>query len=445
MFTTIDVFSGIGGNAYALPCTLCRTPAVYCEIDPDARALLRRAMANGFVPTAPIHDDVCTLMQKKVYKDAKARRPLLVSGSWPCQGASALGKRKGMDDPRSGLLRNLCAIVLDARPEVAVFENVPEVINNGSVAYIFQEVGEAYHVRHTLVRASDFGYGHDRKRFYAVLVRRDFEVARDFLSPEPFRTFMPPKVEPPRTVPQRSATWSKELKALGNSIVPACMYYVTLQALGFPVPVKRHRQPLNLVLDPAAYAPPPGTVLAKTHKAEGVLDAPVVRNFWATPRTSSTHACHVLTRRASRDLATMVRFERDTPERGRTESLNPDWVRHLMGFPRGYLVTEHGVAYAAGKPPARAPSSYVFHGVPEADVVFTCHDGRFAAHAAVLRAKAPGLADALAVASDVASVGPNTMARILAFVYTEVAPEGLSAPQMERFERAAKLFKVAGL
>jgi len=116
---SIDLFSGIGGNAYALKSFA--TPQLYCEIDGSAVEILKAAMAKGYITDAPVHNNVVTLKACPAYEQAMQKRPLLVCGSWPCQGNSTMGKGKGMADPRSGLLRNLVSIIQDALPEVRSF------------------------------------------------------------------------------------------------------------------------------------------------------------------------------------------------------------------------------------------------------------------------------------------------------------------------------------
>jgi site-specific DNA-cytosine methylase len=78
-----------------------------------------------------------------------------------------------MDDARSGLLRDFCAVVLDARPELFFGENTPEVVNNGSLEYLKRELEEHYDISWKTLTASSLGFKHERKRFFAVGRRRD--------------------------------------------------------------------------------------------------------------------------------------------------------------------------------------------------------------------------------------------------------------------------------
>jgi site-specific DNA-cytosine methylase len=83
-FYSIDLFSGLGGNAYAFKSFA--TPQLYCEIDQSAVQILQAAMAKRLIAEAPVHNNVVTIKTNPAYKAAKQLRPLLISGSWPCQG-----------------------------------------------------------------------------------------------------------------------------------------------------------------------------------------------------------------------------------------------------------------------------------------------------------------------------------------------------------------------
>jgi hypothetical protein len=88
-YHSISLFSGIGGNDRALESVA--TPALYCEINADSRRILQSAMLKGAIGTAPVHDDVRTLLLSAVYKAAKQLiGPKLIVSSWPCQGNSRM-------------------------------------------------------------------------------------------------------------------------------------------------------------------------------------------------------------------------------------------------------------------------------------------------------------------------------------------------------------------
>lgn len=332
-FSSIDLFSGVGTHAYALR-SLSR-PVLYCENDKEAQRLLASVMRKGLIGTAPVHGDVRSLIKSEHYRKAIKKRPLLLTGSWPCQGNSQCGKRLGLADHRSGLLRTFCKIIRDARPEVFFAENTPEVEINGSLDFLLKELKGDYDIRWGTIRACKVGIPQLRKRFFCIGVRKGFDFDRKKFSPEPNSAFLPGP-EPPRTVKRRSRDWAQRMRALGNAVVPACSYAAFCELAGWPkmkvLPIPK----LNLVLDPKVYAPPAGYVPNIAFKDSLLLKEPYHKTLWATPRTGCLYASHYLTLRSKGDLPTMVRFEKDTPDDCRGHAVSCEWVEWLMGFPQEY-------------------------------------------------------------------------------------------------------------
>lgn len=77
------MFAGVGGITHAL--RGFATPAMYCEIDPHAQAVLRKLMAQGKLPKAPIHSDVTTLSGNSL----RGKVDLITAG-FPCFVAGTL-------------------------------------------------------------------------------------------------------------------------------------------------------------------------------------------------------------------------------------------------------------------------------------------------------------------------------------------------------------------
>lgn len=60
-----------------------------------------------------------------------------------------------MEDERSGLVREFCAVVLDAKPAIFFGENTPEeVVGNGSLAHLEPQLGELYEIHWTTLAHS---------------------------------------------------------------------------------------------------------------------------------------------------------------------------------------------------------------------------------------------------------------------------------------------------
>lgn len=96
----IDLFSGIGGFALAL--RGIATPVLFCDtIDANSQDVLRKNMAKGVLPNAPIFDDIRDL--RPCLKKSKFRKITMVAASPPCIGFSMFGKHMYYNDPQSGL------------------------------------------------------------------------------------------------------------------------------------------------------------------------------------------------------------------------------------------------------------------------------------------------------------------------------------------------------
>jgi hypothetical protein len=263
-----------------------------------------------------------------------------------------MGKGAGMADPRSGLLRNLCSVILDAMPEVFFAENTPTAATNGSFDYLVQQLQPHYEISWMFVKAGDLGFSHERKRFFCVGVKRGYSLAG--MACESMQRLLPAEVEPPRTSPTRASNWADQLHALGNAVVPAASYYAFLRLAGLKVTglPKTEPEKLKLVFDPYAYVAPASAVENK-NRSSPLITTLCYAKQWSTPRAGNMGPCHVLTERSLRDLPTMVRFERSTPKEARGWLLNSEWVEYLMGFPPGYTAVP-GLPQATGAAFSRA-------------------------------------------------------------------------------------------
>lgn len=96
---------------------------------------------------------------------------VLVGGT-PCQSFSVAGLRKGLDDPRGGLLWSYLAIARRYRPRWVVWENVPGVLSVdggrafGSLLGGLAELGYGFAFR--VLDAQYFGLAQRRRRVFVV-------------------------------------------------------------------------------------------------------------------------------------------------------------------------------------------------------------------------------------------------------------------------------------
>lgn len=110
-----SLFSGAG----LLDCGLSLAGlehAWFCEADAFRRRLLERRF-----PCVPIYPDIRDL-------GAHAARVDVIAGGFPCRGASAAGKRNGMEHPETALWREMWRVCRALRPRFILMENVSNIL-----------------------------------------------------------------------------------------------------------------------------------------------------------------------------------------------------------------------------------------------------------------------------------------------------------------------------
>ena len=166
MITTVSLFSGIGGIERGLDGNEFNT-TLFCEIDPDARAVLGRHF-----PQSQIEEDICSL-------EALPECGLLTAG-FPCQDLSQAGKKQGINGSNSGLVSHLFQLIeqepVHRRPETILIENVPYMLtlNKGQAMRYLVENFERldYQWAYRVIDARCFGLPQRRARV-VFLASRD--------------------------------------------------------------------------------------------------------------------------------------------------------------------------------------------------------------------------------------------------------------------------------
>ncbi|MFB2917503.1 MULTISPECIES: DNA cytosine methyltransferase [Aerosakkonema] len=111
----------------------------------------------------------------------------VVFGGSPCQGFSLMGKR-GLDDPRNGLIFQFQRLVVELNPKFFVFENVPgltlgkhkEFLLN-IIAY-FQDNGYEVEEKYRVLNAANYGVPQNRSRLFLLGCRQGLSLPK---YPEP--------------------------------------------------------------------------------------------------------------------------------------------------------------------------------------------------------------------------------------------------------------------
>ena len=161
----LDLFSGIGGMSLGLEWA-GMTTAAFCEIEPFARAVLRKHW-----PLVPIYDDVRTLTADRLARDGVGRIDL-VCGGYPCQPYSHAGKRGGTSDPRH-LWPEMRRLVGEVRPAWVLAENVAGHISMGLDQVLADLEADGYAGRAIVVPACAVDAPHRRDRVWIVATDAD--------------------------------------------------------------------------------------------------------------------------------------------------------------------------------------------------------------------------------------------------------------------------------
>jgi len=153
----LDLFSGIGGFSLGLENTGGFVTVAFCENEEKARKVLRKNW-----PETLIHNDVKELDGTQ-YKGID-----IICGGYPCQGHSVSGKRKGLEDDRSGLWKEFIRIIREAKPKYVLIENSPNLRKTG-LEEVLSDLSEEFHcIEGNNFRASDVGLPHKRERLYLL-------------------------------------------------------------------------------------------------------------------------------------------------------------------------------------------------------------------------------------------------------------------------------------
>lgn len=216
-FAMVDLFAGCGGLSLGME-NAGFTPVFVNELNPDAMATYlanRHHKVGGrpFADQSNLHcNDANELQGKRLEqmvsdlsalglqlpsmaeaKNASNDSDLnLLAGGPPCQGYSGIGHRRSYsvdkkDLPSNQLFGRMAKIICRLRPRIFLFENVRGILTSKWTReggdLIWPDVwGEfrkipGYHVRYTLVRASDYGVPQNRPRVLLVGIRDDIAKA----------------------------------------------------------------------------------------------------------------------------------------------------------------------------------------------------------------------------------------------------------------------------
>jgi DNA (cytosine-5)-methyltransferase 1 len=179
-YTFIEVCAGGGGLSAGL-IKSGFTPILLNDNDNDCCKTLKHNH-----PTANI---ICGSMDKIDYYQYIDKVDLLTGGV-PCQSFSQAGLRKGLDDPRGGLMFKFIEIINLIKPKIFMIENVKGLLTHDNGKTI-QKIIEAlnnnnlYNINYKCLDASNYNVPQKRERVFIVGVLKSVNRSFEFPTESP--------------------------------------------------------------------------------------------------------------------------------------------------------------------------------------------------------------------------------------------------------------------
>ena len=151
----LSLCSGYGGLDMAVENHFSAKTAYWSDVDETACAV----MGARFPDAEPV-GDLTTLDLTMLHAD-------IITAGYPCQPFSLAGARNGTNDERHlwPYIRNTVSVL---RPRLLVLENVAGHLSLGAGAVVGDLASLGYDAKWTVIRASDVGAPHQRKRWFCV-------------------------------------------------------------------------------------------------------------------------------------------------------------------------------------------------------------------------------------------------------------------------------------
>lgn len=235
----LDLFSGIGGFAYAADQVWDNVEHIFCDNDPFCQEVLKKHW-----PTSKIYGDIRTV---------EGEVADIVTGGFPCQPFSVAGHKRGTEDARH-LWPEMLRVIRESKPTWVIAENVRGLLTQGG-GVVFEQVctdleAEGYDVQPIIIPAISVNAPHQRDRVWFIAnstslgrsSRSGFRQERQVLHNQ---DKLPPQDKPEGQgrkrwfAPIDETSWAEtatelcrvddglperldktRLKALGNAIVP---------------------------------------------------------------------------------------------------------------------------------------------------------------------------------------------------------------------------------
>jgi DNA (cytosine-5)-methyltransferase 1 len=207
-YTAIDLFAGAGGTALGLE-NAGLNHIMLNEINKDAVATLLTNRPNWEVA----HSDIADIDFKKYKGNVD-----VIEGGFPCQAFSYAGRKLGFEDTRGTLFYEFARAVKEARPKVAIGENVRGLLNHDggktleAMVSVLQELG--YRVAFKVLRAQYLDVPQKRERLLIFAVRNDHGDILIYPKEKDYTVSLKEAIgDRPRSRGQEYSEWKKKILA----------------------------------------------------------------------------------------------------------------------------------------------------------------------------------------------------------------------------------------
>jgi len=328
---SVDLFSGIGGNALALR-SILQTVA-FCEIDPFARSVLERKMSKSQLDRAPIFPDVTKLKASDI-----PELPDVITASFPCQDISQAGTGEGLKGERSGLVKHVLRLVDEFEKEkkhivsFVFMENSSMIKHRGLKDLVDKLKARRFNCVWCVVSGAGVGARHIRRRWFML-------ASRDGLAePAPKATLYKHNFNELDTIPRLIRTTDPVLRkdsrsrfsALGNAVVP--------RAVSTAWNVLQSSSVLGDLGADKRLVPKWPVSRYDTGEERQYWPTPVHtdRHWYPTQKKVGRHF-NMFATRVFHELGTKRSFKyTDIVEARHKLMINPNWVENLMGYPKNW-------------------------------------------------------------------------------------------------------------
>jgi site-specific DNA-cytosine methylase len=347
LIPTLDLFSGIGGNAVALK-SICKVVA-YCDIDPYSRAVLKKHIEKGNLDDAPIYDDVNTLTGRSI-----SPKPEMITAGFPCQDAACSNPHgKGIYGLRTGLFFQVMRLIDEIQSiNYVLLENSSCITYKGrGVDRILKELrNRGFQIAMGIFGTwKELGAPHDRKRWVCLAIRKAYF---------PFPTLIKYSIwnRKTETIARLITHKNKQSRKdalircalLGNSVVPqqiALAVYELAKVFTSEGTAMEYECSKTSIRKHLFHIDHKGkcTVHNKQVPHKGGRDlrlqvGPYSYAKWSSPTYFQWTKHNAITQRTSRMLCVQLFHERETKRRFtideiNTGFINPRFIEYLMGYP----------------------------------------------------------------------------------------------------------------